>query len=80
MGLRPMNIDLTYTFAHCFEVDIRIHRHTNKRGIEQNKIPRSRLSLDLEKKVYVKHDYYLFMFHLHVSWIDSEVVLICCII
>jgi len=31
-----MNIDLTYTFAYCCEEEIRIRRHTNKRGIEQN--------------------------------------------
>ena len=31
-----MNIDLTYTFTYCFEVDIRVRRHTNKRGIKQN--------------------------------------------
>jgi len=31
-----MNIDSTYTFAYCGEEDIRIRRHTNKRGIEQN--------------------------------------------
>jgi len=31
-----MDIDLTYTFAYCCEEDIRIRRHTNRRGIEQN--------------------------------------------
>ena len=31
-----LNIDLMYTFANCCEEDIRIRRHTNKRGIEQN--------------------------------------------
>ena len=35
MDLGHMDIDLTYTFAYSFE-DIRIRRHTNKRGIEQN--------------------------------------------
>jgi len=33
---RSMNIDFTYTFAYCLQVDNRIRRHTNKRGIEQN--------------------------------------------
>jgi len=29
--------DLMYTFAYCFKEDIRIRRHTNKRGIDLNK-------------------------------------------
>ena len=32
-----MDIDLMYTFAYYFEEDIRIRRHTNKRGIDLNK-------------------------------------------
>jgi len=47
MDPEPMNIYLTYAFAYCFEVDIRIRRHTNKRGREQTQINQSRLSLDL---------------------------------
>ena len=43
-----VNIDLTYTFACCCEEDIRICRHTNKRGIEQNTKHHGRLSLDLQ--------------------------------
>ena len=31
-----MNIDLTYTFAYYCEEDIRIRRHSNKRGIQQD--------------------------------------------
>jgi len=31
-----LNIDLTCTFAYCCEEDIRIRRHTNKRGIERS--------------------------------------------
>jgi len=36
MDLGQTNIDLTDTFAYCFEVDIRIRRHTNRREIKQN--------------------------------------------
>ena len=48
MDPRHMNIDLTYTFAYCCEEDIRIRRHTNKRGIEQTQMQHGRSSLDLQ--------------------------------
>jgi len=43
-----MNIDSTYTFAYCCEEDIRICRHTKKRGTEQTQIHHGRLSLDFQ--------------------------------
>jgi len=55
MDFGPMNIDLTYTFANCFEVDIRIRRHANKLGIEQN----ISMKFGFANIGYGKHDYYV---------------------
>ena len=64
----PMNIYLTYKFAYCFEVDIRIRRHTNKRGREQTQIDQSRLSLDLHT---------LFMLSMIIIWITITIYFDC---
>jgi len=63
-----MNIDLMYTFAYCFEVDMRIQTNDIQTNEEKNKtkIPHNILSLDLEK-----------MFMLGMT-IDSKLIILCC--
>jgi len=62
-----MNIDLTYTFANCFEVDIRIRRHTKKTWNRTKKqMYHSRSILDLQILV-------LFMVSMIIMWITITI-------
>jgi len=64
---------------NCSEEDIRVRRHTNKPGIEQNTNQSKHIKLGFLNIVYVEHGYYVgFFFGSHVDldflfWIIDHV-------